>query len=264
MTGRRKVALTVAGSDSGGGAGIQADCRVFFLMGIHAVCALTSVTAQNTEGLLNRYDLPPSTVAAQMKAVLSDFPVDAVKTGMLAGGETVRVVAEVLRCWSGLPLVVDPVMVSSSGSELLSPGGMEAIRDELLPMATVFTPNLEEASAFLGEEVADLQAMRLAAAALLEMGPRCVVVKGGHLRGSEVWDVFYDGRRMEVLSGERIPTANDHGTGCVFSAGVAAGLALGDDPLQAVIRARALVRSALLNSLDLGRGRGPVFPVFLP
>ncbi len=264
MARRRKVALTVAGSDSGGGAGIQADCRVFFLMGIHAVCALTSVTAQNTEGVLGRFDLPPGLVAAQMEAVLSDFPVDAAKTGMLARVETVRAVAEVFRRRGSVLLVVDPVLRSSTGSELLDPDGIEVMREELLPLAAVFTPNLEEASTFLGEEVADLKTMRQAAAELLEMGPRCVVVKGGHLAGGEVCDVFYDGRRMEVLSGERIPTVNDHGTGCVFSAGVAAGLALGDDPLQAVIRARALVRSALLNSLDLGRGRGPVFPVFLP
>jgi hydroxymethylpyrimidine/phosphomethylpyrimidine kinase len=264
MAGRRRVALTVAGSDSGGGAGIQADCRVFFLLGIHPTCALTSVTAQNTRGVWDRFDLPPKLVAAQMEAVFSDFPVDAAKTGMLAREETVRVVADALKGRSGLPLVVDPVLRSSTGQELLDPGGLEAMKEELLPLATVFTPNLEEASALLGEEVGNLKAMRNAAAALLELGPRCVVVKGGHLGGGEAADVFYDGRRMEVLSGERIPTPHDHGTGCVFSAGVAGGLALGDDPLQAVKRARSLVRAALLNSLDLGGGRGPVFPVYLP
>lgn len=264
MAGRRKVALTVAGSDSGGGAGIQADCRVFFLFGIHATCALTSVTAQNTQGVWERFDLAPAMVAAQMEAVLTDIPVHAAKTGMLATAETARTVAGVFRRWDGIPVVVDPVLRSSTGQDLLDPGGLEAIREELLPRATVFTPNLEEASAFLGESVDDLQDMRNAAAALLDLGPGCVVVKGGHLRGGEAVDVFYDGRRMEVLSGERIPTLHDHGTGCVFSAGVAAGLALGDEPLQAVMRARALVRAALLNSLALGKGKGVVFPVFLP
>lgn len=233
-------------------------------MGIHAACAITSVTAQNTRGVMERVDLSPGMVKAQMEAVLSDFPVDVAKTGMLADAATVRAVAEVFGRREGLPLVVDPVMRSSTGQDLLGPGGREAMKETLLPLAEVFTPNLEEATAFLGEEVVDLQGMRSAAAALMELGPRCVVVKGGHLRGGEVADVFYDGRRMEVLSGERIPTSNDHGTGCVFSAGIAGGLALGDEPLEAVKRARALVRAALLNSLELGRGRGPVFPVFLP
>jgi hydroxymethylpyrimidine/phosphomethylpyrimidine kinase len=255
------VVLTVAGSDSGGGAGIQADLKTFFACGVHGTCAVTSVTSQNTMGVSARFDVPPETVVSQMEAVLSDIKVRAVKTGMLALPETVEAVAEVLAARSVPDLVVDPVLASSGGFSLLD-GGLDSLADKLLPLAAVFTPNLEEASVLLGCRLNDVGDMRKAAEKLRKLGPRCVVVKGGHLpHPRPPVDVYYDGERMVELEGRRVDTENDHGTGCVFSAAVAAFLALGRDMLEAVKEAKTVVEEALRCSLELGGGRGPVHPV---
>lgn len=261
---RLPIVLTIAGSDSGGGAGVQADLKTFYALGAHGACALTSVTSQNTMEVIGRYDLPPEVVAAQLDAVLSDFEVAAAKTGMLGNVEIIRAVAKLLRGHGLNNLVIDPVVVSSTGQSLLGEGGIEALMEALLPLAAVLTPNMKEASALTGLEVNGLEGMREAAVLLKGMGPASVVITGGHLEGDEATDVFFDGERCCELPAPKVATENDHGTGCVFSAAVAARLALGEDVLQAVGGAKQDVLNALANSLDIGRGRGPVHPVREP
>ena len=256
------VALTIAGSDSGGGAGIQADIKTFYALGVHGACVITSVTSQNTREIAARYDLPADVVVSQLEAVLSDLEVRGAKTGMLADAAIVRAVAEVLAARGVDRLVVDPVAFSSSGQPLLDEGGLEAVAEALLPRAMVFAPNLAEASALTGREIRDREGMREAARILKKLGPACVVLKGGHQEdGEDVYDVFFDGNNMVELAGPRVTTENNHGTGCVFSAAVAARLALGEAPLEAVTRAKRDVTRALANSLDIGGGRGPVHPL---
>lgn len=254
------VVLTVAGSDSGGGAGIQADIKTFHSLGTHGVCAVTSVTSQNTVSVDSRYDLPARVVESQLVAVFEDFEVAAVKTGMLANAEVVRAVGRTLARHGAPNLVVDPVLISSSGHPLLDEGGLEAMVESLLPLAEIFTPNLQEAAAFTGFPVKDLEGMREAARSLRELGPRYVVVKGGHLGGSETVDVLYDGGRVMEFRGARIDTGDGHGTGCVYSASLAARLARGEPPVAAAAGAREDTLRALRGSLRLGRGRGPVYP----
>jgi hydroxymethylpyrimidine/phosphomethylpyrimidine kinase len=252
-----KVVLTVAGSDSGGGAGVQADLRTFAVHGVHGTSALTAVTAQNSVAVLDWVSLEPRMVVAQMEAVASDMQVAAVKTGMLATAAIVSAVAEAIERLA-LPLVVvDPVMVAKSGDRLLDRDAETAYRQGLLPLASVVTPNLPEAEALLARPVRTLPEMREAARALRAMGPRAVVVKGGHLEGDAV-DVFWDGEHMEDLSAPRIATANTHGTGCTYSAAIAARLALGDSLLDAVRGAKAYLTEAIRRSYSVGRGHGPV------
>lgn len=256
----RPVALTIAGSDSGGGAGIQADLKTFFALGVHGTCALTSVTSQNTTGVISRFDLPVEVVVSQVMAVASDLEPVAVKTGMLATAEVVLQVAGLAERLKWERLVVDPVVFSSSGHPLLEEAGIGILLEALLPRALVFTPNLEEASLFTGLKVGNPREMREAARLLHERGARTVVVKGGHLAGEEALDVYFDGRSYHELRSRRLKTGDDHGTGCVFSAAVAAYLARGRDPLEAVRGAKDFVTCALSRSLRLGRGRGPVNP----
>jgi hydroxymethylpyrimidine/phosphomethylpyrimidine kinase len=252
-----KVVLTVAGSDSGGGAGIQADLRTFAAHGVHGTSAITAVTAQNSVAVLDWVALEPRMVVAQMEAVAGDMPVAAAKTGMLATAAIVSAVAAAIERLH-LPLVVvDPVMIAKSGDRLLDRDAETAYRERLLPLATVVTPNLPEAESLLGRPVRTLAEMREAARALRAMGPRAVVVKGGHLEGDAV-DVFWDGERMEDLSAPRIATKNTHGTGCTYSAAIAARLALGDPLLDAVRGAKAYLTEAIRRSYSVGRGHGPV------
>ena len=252
-----KVVLTVAGSDSGGGAGIQADLRTFAAHGVHGTSAITAVTAQNSVAVLDWVALEPRMVVAQMEAVASDMDVAAVKTGMLATAAIVSAVAGAIERLR-LPLVVvDPVMVAKSGDRLLDRDAEAAYRERLLPLATVVTPNLPEAEALLGRPVRTLADMREAARALRAMGPRAVVVKGGHLEGDAV-DVFWDGEHMEDLPAPRIATANTHGTGCTYSAAIAARLALGQPLLDAVRGAKEYLTEAIRRSYSVGHGHGPV------
>ncbi|HLA78177.1 MAG TPA: bifunctional hydroxymethylpyrimidine kinase/phosphomethylpyrimidine kinase [Vicinamibacteria bacterium] len=252
-----RVAMSIAGSDSGGGAGIQADIKTFAAHGVHGTTAITAITAQNSVAVKDYLALPPPMVVAQMEAVASDMRVAAVKTGMLATAAIVEAVAEAVKRL-GLPnLVVDPVMVAKSGDRLLDPAAEAAYLDHLFPLALLVTPNLEEAEAMLGRPVRELGAMREAARALLSLGARAVVVKGGHLAGDAV-DVFFDGRTFEELAAERIPTANTHGTGCTFSAAIAARLALGADLPAAVRGAKAYLTEAIRRSYSVGHGHGPV------
>ncbi len=252
-----KVALTIAGSDSGGGAGIQADLRTFAAHRIHGTSAITAVTAQNSVGVTAWAAISPALVAAQIEAVASDMPVAACKTGMLASAETIRVVAEAAGHFSLRPLVVDPVMVAKSGHRLLDPTAERAYVELLFPRATLVTPNLLEAEALVGHAVRDLAAMRTAAKELHVRGAAAVLLKGGALAGDAV-DVFFDGERMVEIAGPRIDTPNVHGAGCTLSAAISARLALGDQLLDAIRAAKAYLTEGLRTSYPVGRGRGPV------
>jgi len=257
------VAMTIAGSDSGAGAGLQADLKTFAALGVFATTVVTAVTAQSTRTVAGVEPVAPEFVALQIETVLDDMPVAAVKTGMLASSAVVGVVAE-LAARGRLPnLVVDPVLLSSTGHPLLDPGGADAYRTLLCPRARVFTPNLREAAFLLGVEpaaIADVDAMADAARRLRALGPDTVVVKGGHLGGDASPDVVATDAGITVVDKARIRTANDHGTGCSLSAAIAAGLARGLPVPDAVAGAQAYVARALAGAARwrLGAGRGPL------
>lgn len=250
-------ALTVAGSDSGGGAGIQADLKTFAALGVYGASVVTALTAQNTVGVLAVAAVEPAFVRAQLDAVMADIGADAVKTGMLFSAEIVRVVAEGLRHHAVRHLVVDPVMVAKSGDRLLRDDAVAAVREALLPLATVVTPNIPEAEVLTGREIADERAMEAAARALHALGPGVVVVKGGHLTGDAV-DVVFDGEHVERLRRPRVETTCTHGTGCTFSAAIAAWLAAGRSPLDAVSEAKEFLYGALRQAYPIGAGHSPV------
>jgi hydroxymethylpyrimidine kinase/phosphomethylpyrimidine kinase len=256
------VALSIAGSDSGGGAGAQADLKTFAALGLHGTSALTAITAQNTAEVRGVVALDPAFVTLQIEAVLDDFAVRAVKTGMLADRGIVEAVATLAAAGRLPNLVVDPVLVSSTGQPLLAPGGLEAYVGLLLPHALVATPNLREAASLTGVDVATLrstEAMAAAAEKIRAGGARYVVVKGGHLTGSAP-DVVAGPEGVTILEGHRVATGNDHGTGCSLSAAVAAHLAQGFDVIDAVRAAKAFVARGLAGSAGwhLGAGHGPI------
>ena len=255
------VALTIAGSDSGGGAGIQADLKTFAAHGVYGVSALTAVTAQNTVAVTGVQEVEASLVRAQIAAVCDDFPVAAAKTGMLSSAAIIGAVAEAaaeLAPGRRFPLVVDPVMVAKTGDRLLRPEAVEALRSELLPRAALLTPNLPEASDLTARPVEDEAGMRDAAERLLRLGAAAVLVKGGHLAGAELVDFYTDGDSETVFRTARIETRATHGTGCTLSAAVAAGIALGRPLREAVERALSYVRTAMRRAAPLGRGHGPL------
>ena len=256
-----KTALTIAGSDSGGGAGVQADLKSFMAHKVHGMSVLTAVTAQNTVGVQGVWPLPLEAVEAQVRSVFADLPVGAVKTGMLATGPLVSLVARLLaEHHSDGPLVVDPVMVATSGDRLLEDDALEAVRGELLPLATVITPNAAEASVLLGgQPVESLEDARQAARALGTLGCGAVLVKGGHLAGGEhAVDVLWDGTQMVELALPWVETRSTHGTGCTLAASIAANLALGLGLRAAVESAKAYLPGALERASGLGGGHGPV------
>ncbi len=255
-----KRALTIAGSDSGGGAGIQADLKTFGALGVYGMSVITALTAQNTQEVRAVYEAPPEFVAAQIDAVLEDLGADAVKTGMLANAAIIDVVAERLRHYAVPALVVDPVMVAKSGDALLRPDACSQLIAKLLPLATVVTPNLPEVQVLTGLEVTQPAQMREAAARIHELGPKWVLVKGGHLPGDEVVDLLYDGQDFYEYTGPRLHTTNTHGTGCTLAAAIAAHLAGGRSVPDAVGRARAYLRRIMAASQDLrlGHGHGPM------
>jgi hydroxymethylpyrimidine/phosphomethylpyrimidine kinase len=255
------VALTIAGSDSGGGAGIQADLKTFAALGVHGASALTAITAQNTVAVTAIQELPVEMVLAQIDAVVSDLGVQAAKTGMLSSAEIIEAVASSIREHGIDRLVVDPVMVAKGGARLLRQDAVDALRKVLLPLAAVITPNLPEAEALLGRRVVTMPERRQAARDLLQLGARAVVVKGGHADGDAV-DVFWDGDAWDELSVKRFPTRNTHVSGCVFSAAIAAGLAQDLTPRVAVRQAKEFITGAIRHSLELGRGHGPVNPLY--
>ena len=256
-----RTVMTIAGSDSSGGAGIQADLKTFAAMGVYGTSVVTAITAQNTLGVHRVQAMAPDLVAAQIDAVLDDIGADAVKTGMLASAGIVEVVADRIREHSLANVVVDPVMRAGGGEPLLSKEALAALRDTLLPLALVVTPNLAEAAALTGEEVRDFAGMRAAAAKIAAMGARNVVVTGGHLEGPAV-DLLFDGREYHELAAPRVDTANTHGSGCTFASAIAASLAKGLDVRQAVVTAKAFVTKALQQSFAVGKGNGPVHQFF--
>lgn len=251
-------ALTIAGSDSGGGAGIQADLKTFSALGVFGMSALTAVTAQNTQRVTAVVELSPEMVAAQIDAVVTDIGVDAVKTGMLANAAIVSMVAAKVREHRLPNLVVDPVLVAKSGDPLLRPEAMDAMRRELLPLATIVTPNIPEAEALLGHRVRGLEEQRRAAREVQAMGPRSVVVKGGHGQEGEAVDVFYDGQTLREFRAPRMTTTSTHGTGCTFASAIAAWLARGLSLEEAVEQAKEFVTEAIRHARPLGGGHGPV------
>jgi hydroxymethylpyrimidine/phosphomethylpyrimidine kinase len=255
--------LSIAGSDSGGGAGIQADLKAFARCGVHGMTAITAITAQNTVAVTAVYPLPAEAVVEQVRAVADDIGVDAVKIGMLGNAPTIAAVGRALDLVGDAPVVLDPVMVAESGARLLDEDAEEALRTELLPRATVVTPNLAEArvlappgagrAAAAGAEPADL------ARAIHALGPGAVVVTGGHREGERATDVFFDGEELVEIPGERYPGGAAHGSGCTHSSALAAHLALGLDPLEAARRAKEIASEAVRDGLrGLGAGPGPV------
>ena len=255
------VALTIAGTDSGGGAGVVADLKTFEAHGVWGCCAVVAVTAQNTLGVQAFEPLPASLVRQQIESVVTDIGVDAAKTGMLASAELVSTVAAAVRDFAVPRLVVDPVFVSKHGDTLLADDAVGALRDELLPLATVITPNLPEASALVGFDVYDRAGMEAAAAQLVADGAKVVLIKGGHLGGEQSPDlVLGAGGEPVWLESRRIPGKHTHGTGCVLSAALAAELARGMEPADACVAAKRFIEKAIAAGVDLGSGIGPVNP----
>jgi hydroxymethylpyrimidine/phosphomethylpyrimidine kinase len=255
-------ALTIAGSDSGGGAGIQADLNTFGAFGVFGTTAITAVTVQNTLGVSSFEELSPSTVAAQIRAVAEDIGVDAAKTGMLASEPIVSAVADAVASTGIRALVVDPVSVSKHGHRLLAEDAVASLRERILPLATLATPNLPEAAVLAGIAVDGPDDMLRAGERLLELGAGAVLVKGGHLEGAGADDLFVDATRREWLRGERLQTRNTHGTGCVLSAAITACLARGDGLLDAVRTGKGFVTEAIRHALEIGGGIGPVDPLW--
>lgn len=250
-------ALTIAGSDSGGGAGIQADLKTFFALGVYGSSVLTAVTAQNTVEVAAIAEVPDEVVIAQIDTVAEDIGAQAVKTGMLSSASIIGNVADRLEAW-GIPwLVVDPVMVSKSGVPLLQPTAVDSLKKDLLPLASIVTPNIPEAQILANMEIATDEHLREAARRIAALGPAIVIMKGGHLTGPAV-DLVFDGADFLPIEGDRIDTRNTHGTGCTFSAAITAMLAHGQPPLEAIRLAKRYLEAALINSYRIGEGHSPV------
>jgi hydroxymethylpyrimidine/phosphomethylpyrimidine kinase len=259
MGGRIPRALTIAGSDSGGGAGIQADLKTFTAFGVFGMSAITSVTAQNTHSVLGINDLPPEFVGLQIDAVLTDIGVDAAKTGMLSNEGIISSISDRIRRYGIERLVIDPVMRAKGGAALLRKEAERALVEELLPLALVVTPNLFEAEALSGIRISSIEDMREAARRIKSFGPKYVLVKGGHLGWSEeALDLLYDGKGFYEFSSPRVETKNTHGTGCTYSAAICALLAKGVDVLDSVGQAKDYITEAIRRSFNLGKGHGPL------
>ncbi|MDP2969459.1 MAG: bifunctional hydroxymethylpyrimidine kinase/phosphomethylpyrimidine kinase [Deltaproteobacteria bacterium] len=254
-----KRILTIAGSDSGGGAGIQADLKAITLLGGFGMSVLTALTAQNTVGVQGIHEVPASFVEKQIDSVLSDIGADAIKTGMLSNAEIIEVVAKKIKQYGVKTVVVDPVMISKSGSPLLRKDAQKALIKRLIPLAYVITPNLFEASVLTGLKVNSLEEMRKAAVQIWELGAKNVVVKGGHLKGRAI-DILFDGTNYAEIESLRIKTKNTHGTGCTFASAIATLLARGEPVPEAVRKAKIFITLAIQASLDLGKGTGPTNP----
>ena len=255
------TALTIAGSDSGGGAGIQADLKTFAALGVYGASVITAVTAQNTLRVTGVHEIPTDLICAQIDAVLSDIGADAVKTGMLSSTAIIEAVADKLAARASGPLVVDPVMVAKSGDRLLREDAVDALRTRLLPLATVVTPNIPEAEALTGRAIGSVDDARAAARDIVGMGAKAVVVKGGHLDGPPK-DLLYDGVRFREYAGARIETTSTHGTGCTFASAIAVGLAKGLSLEEAVGQAKAFVTEAMRRAFAVGQGHGPLHHFF--
>jgi hydroxymethylpyrimidine/phosphomethylpyrimidine kinase len=255
------IAVTIAGSDSGGGAGIQADLKTFSALGVYGASVITALTAQNTQGVTGIHDVPPEFIAAQIDAVFSDLAVNAVKIGMLSAPAAIAAVASGLDRWKQTLVVLDPVMVASSGDRLLAPAAIDILKRELIPRALVITPNLPEAAALLDAPIAETEdEMRAQAEKLLALGAQAVLIKGGHASSAQAVDLLVSREAVARLSAERHDTKNTHGTGCTLSAAIAAGLAKGQRLGEAVSDAKQYVTEAIgcADELEVGHGHGPV------
>lgn len=251
-----KKVLTIAGSDSGGGAGIQADLKTFSAHGVFGMSVITAVTAQNTLGVLAVQEVEPEIIAKQMEAIFEDMGADSVKIGMVSNTKAIKTIAAGLTKYEVKNVVLDPVMISKSGHHLLQPEAQEALIQELVPKATVITPNLHEAQALTGMKITSVAEMEDAALALYELGPQNVLVKGGHLKNEAV-DVLFDGKKMYYYESPRIESKHTHGTGCTLSAAIASNLALGYSLQEAVARAKEYITVAIKHGLAIGKGVGP-------
>jgi hydroxymethylpyrimidine/phosphomethylpyrimidine kinase len=255
------IALTIAGSDSGGGAGIQADLKTFSALGVFGCSAIASLTAQNTLGVQGVFPIPPHFVQAQIHSVLTDIAVGAIKSGMLATAEIIHCVAESLRAYPQIPFVLDPVMVATSGDRLLAEDAIQTLIKELIPLAAIITPNLHEAAALLNASVAiNLQQMQTQGEQLLALGAKAVLMKGGHTDGDKATDLLVTAQGIEVFSAPRLPTKNTHGTGCTLASAIAAGLAKQLPLIETIKQAKNYLHNALAQSekLHIGQGAGPV------
>jgi hydroxymethylpyrimidine/phosphomethylpyrimidine kinase len=251
--------LIIAGSDSGGGAGVQADIKAVTMQGAYAATAITALTAQNTKGVLGILPVPPEFVAQQIEVVLEDIGADAIKTGMLGTGAVIAAIAAALGEWAReTPLVVDPVMAAKGGARLIDPDAVEALKEKLVARAAVVTPNLPEAEILCGGAIKSLGDMREAARALLSLGPKAALLKGGHLAANIVYDVLATEAGLRVWESARIETRHTHGTGCTLASAIAALLAQGEDLERSVDRARSYVARAIASAPGFGRGHGPL------
>ena len=254
-----KRALSIAGSDSGGGAGIQADLKTFSAFGVYGMTVITAVTAQNTVEVSGIAEIPLEIIEKQLEAVLLDIGTDSVKTGMLANEKIVSLVAAIIEKQRLKNVVVDPVMIAKSGDTLISPSAISVLKTLLIPQATVLTPNIPEAVELLGIEINTLEDMKDAVVELHKYGCQYVVLKGGHLKScSEAVDVVYDGKSVEEMRGHFFATKNTHGTGCTFASAIAAGLAKGYTPHRAIVSAKKYISHAIKSSFNLGKGHGPI------
>lgn len=253
-----KTALTIAGSDSSGGAGIQADLKTFSAYGVFGMSVITAITAQNTQGVTAVENLNTEIVSKQIEAIFTDIEVGAVKIGMVSESEIIKTIAEDLKKHEAKNIVVDPVMISKSGFDLLQPDAKEALIKYLLPLADIVTPNLPEAEVLIGREVKTIEDMEKAALLIHKMGPKNVLVKGGHMTSDETSiDVLYDGQKLTHYESERIHTRNTHGTGCTLSSAITANLAKDLDTAQSVRDAKEYITTAIRYALDIGQGHGP-------
>lgn len=252
-----KKVLTIAGSDSGGGAGIQADLKTFSAHGVYGMSVITAVTAQNTQGVFAVEDISPEVIGRQIEAVFEDIGVDALKIGMVSQIETIGIIAEKIEYYRAPNVVVDPVMISKSGYDLLQPKAKEALINRLIPLALVVTPNIPEAEVIISEKIKTINDMEKAAQKIYEMGPKNVLIKGGH-RQDEATDVLFDGRKFQYFKKTRINTKNTHGTGCTLSSSIAAFLARGLTVAEAVREAKEYITIAIENALSIGKGVGPI------
>ncbi len=253
-----KKVLTVAGSDSGGGAGIQADLKTFAALRVYGTSAITAVTAQNTSRVAGVHTLPAEFVAGQVEAIVEDIGIDALKTGMLANSDIIRAVAKVIRRFDLRPLIIDPVMVAQSGDALMEKEAITALLQDLLPLAAIVTPNLDEAAILADRDVKSLNDMKSAAKVIHTYGPDWVLIKGGHMDSSTVTDLLYDGKEFYKFSSPRLQVTNTHGSGCTYAAAITAMLSRIASVPEAVEKARAYLLAALEEGLDIGKGSGPL------
>ena len=251
-----KHTLTIAGSDSGGGAGIQADLKTFSALGTYGMSVITSVTAQNTMGVQDVFDLPPEIIGSQLDAIFTDIRVDAVKVGMVSVIQNIEVIAERLRRYKPVHLVIDPVMVSKNGCPLLQPSAVETMIKELFPLAEILTPNVEEARVIADRDIKTLDEAQAAARMIQAMGPKSVLIKGGHLEGEPI-DCLFDGEEFTLFHGRRLQNNNTHGTGCTLSSAIASHLAIGYPLKESVRRSKEYVATAIQHGIALGHGIGP-------